>query len=203
MNKTFIDQVEQYINILLLPLEDYYFHQFEHALDVKNRAVELATKEWLNKQQIEILAIASLFHDSWFIIQYDNNEYIGAKIARNYLKSILYPENKIKIVERLIIATKPDYKKPIDILEEIIIDSDLDNLWRDDFFEKENNLKREIETIKKIKLKKPEWHHATLDLLNSYSYFSKVQRKERSEKKKENTEKLKEMIEELEKWEII
>ena len=64
MNKTFIDQVEQYINILLLPLEDYYFHQFEHALDVKNRAVELATKEWLNKQQIEILAIASLFHDS-------------------------------------------------------------------------------------------------------------------------------------------
>ena len=203
MNEIFIKQIEKYVNILLLPLEHHYFHQFEHALDVKNRAVELAQKEWLSEDKIEILAISWLFHDTWFIIQYDNNEYIWAKIARNYLKSILYPEDKIKEIERLILATKPEYKKPIDILEKIIIDSDLDNLWRDDFFEKENNLKKEIETIKNIKLKKPEWHHATLDLLNSYSYFSSIQRQERTEKKNENTEKLKKMIEELEKNEDI
>ncbi len=203
MEKNFIKQVEKHVNDLLLPLENYYFHQFDHALDVKNRAVELAKKEWLNKEQTEILAIASLFHDTWFTIQYDDNEYIWAKIARNYLKSILYPEENIKIVERLILATKPNYKKPIDILEKIIIDSDLDNLWRDDFFEKENNLKKEIEYIKKIKIKMPDWHHAALNLLNNYSFFSKIQQKERTKKKKENTKILKSMIEELEKNETI
>ena len=203
MDEILIKQIEKYVNILLLPLENHYFHQFEHALDVKQRAVELSEKEWLTNEQIEIVAIAALFHDAGFIIQYDDNEYIWAKIARNHLKSILYPEDKIKEVERLILATKPDYKKPIDILEEIIIDSDLDNLWRDDFFEKGNDLKKEIETIKNIKLKKPEWHHATLDLLNSYSYFSATQKQERTKKKDENTEKLKEMIRELESEELI
>lgn len=203
MNKLLLEQIEKYVNILLYPLENHYFHQFEHALDVKNRAIELWKKEWLKDEDVEILAISALFHDTGFIIQYDNNEYIWAKIARNYLKSILYPEERIVIIERLILATIPDYKKPIDILEKIIIDSDLDNLWRDDFFEKENNLKREIETIKKIKIKKPEWHHATLDLLNNYSYFSNTQKLERNKKKEENTKKLKKMIEELEKeWNI-
>jgi predicted RNA binding protein YcfA (HicA-like mRNA interferase family) len=44
------------------------------------------------------------------------------------LKSVLYPKEKIKTIERLILATKPTYKNPIDILEEIIKDADLDNL---------------------------------------------------------------------------
>jgi predicted RNA binding protein YcfA (HicA-like mRNA interferase family) len=35
---------------------------------------------------------------------------------------------KIKTIERLILATKPSYTKPIDILEKIIKDADLDNL---------------------------------------------------------------------------
>lgn len=198
MNKKLMDQIENYVNILLMPLENHYFHQFEHAIDVKNRAIDIAKKEWLTQEEIELVAIAWLFHDTWFIIQYDDNEYIWAKIARNYLRSILYPEEKIKIIEKLILATKPDYKKPENILEKIIKDADLDNLWRDDFFQRENDLKREIETIKKIKIKKPDWHHATLDLMKNYSYFTEYSKIVRWEKKKENMEKLKEMIKELE-----
>jgi len=198
-NTKFIEQIERHVNILLLPLENHYFHQFEHALEVKNRVIDIAEKEWLNTSDIELLTIAALFHDTGFIIQYDNNEYIWAKIARNYLKGILFPEDKIKTIERLIIATKPEYKKPIDILEQIIIDSDLDNLWRDDFFKRWNDLKREIETIKKIKLHKPDWQHASLELLNSYTYFTQTQKEERSNKKAKNAEILKEMIKSEEK----
>lgn len=201
MGNKFIEQIEKYINILLMPLEDHYFHQFEHSIDVKDRAIEIAKKEWLSDEEIEIITIAALFHDTGFIIQYDNNEYIWAKIAKNYLKSVLYPKEKIEIVERLILATKPDYKEPIDILEEIIKDADLDNLGRDDFFEKENNLKNEIETIKRIKFKRTDWHHAALDLINNYSYFTNSQKKERGKKKIENAKRLEGMIKELEsKW---
>jgi predicted metal-dependent HD superfamily phosphohydrolase len=61
------------------------------------------------------------------VIQYEDNEEIGAKIARNFLKSMLYPEEKIKIIEKIILATKPD-SKPHNIYEEVIKDADLDNL---------------------------------------------------------------------------
>jgi predicted RNA binding protein YcfA (HicA-like mRNA interferase family) len=41
---------------------------------------------------------------------------------------MLYPEEKIAIIERLILATDPNYTTPKDILEKIIKDADLDNL---------------------------------------------------------------------------
>jgi len=106
-----ITDAKQYVSYLLLPLEDYYYHHYEHALDVMERAVYLWGKEGANEIEKEILALAGLFHDTGFVIQYDKNEYIGAKIARNYLKTILYPEDRIAQIEALIIATIPS-KKP-------------------------------------------------------------------------------------------
>jgi predicted RNA binding protein YcfA (HicA-like mRNA interferase family) len=41
---------------------------------------------------------------------------------------MLYPEDKILIIEKLILATDPNYKVKDDILEKIIKDADLDNL---------------------------------------------------------------------------
>jgi uncharacterized protein len=76
MENEVIKQIEKYINILLMPLENHYYHQFGHAIDVKNRAIEIAKKEKLSKEEIEIVTIAALFHDTGFIIQYDDNEYI-------------------------------------------------------------------------------------------------------------------------------
>ncbi len=194
MNKDIIKKAESYVNILLMPLENHYFHQFDHALEVKKRSIELAEKEWLEKWQIEILAIAWLFHDTGFIIQYDKNEYIWAKIAKNYLKTIFYPEDRIEIVERLILATDPTYREPKDIMEEIIKDADLDNLWRDDFWKRWNDLKKEIELIKSIKLKDPEWKHASLEFIENHRYFTKSQKEERWEKKLENVRKLAEIV---------
>jgi len=75
-----------------------------------------------------MVAIAALFHDSGFSIQYDKNEFIGAKIAQNYLKSMLYDQEKIQLITEMILATDPDFKNPKNKYEEIIKDADLDNL---------------------------------------------------------------------------
>lgn len=159
-----IHDIKQFVNYLLLPLEDYYYHQYEHSISVMERSLYLAEKENVSEEDKEILAIASLFHDTGFVIQYDNNEYIGAKIARNYLKTNLYPEEKIRAIERLIIATIPD-NEPENLLEKIIKDADLDNLGREDFLQTGEKVKKELETIKNIKIKDPEWQHAALQLI--------------------------------------
>lgn len=196
-----ITDAKKYVNSILMPLENFYYHQYEHALDVMHRASYLWEKEWLNQEDIEMMALAWLFHDTWFTIQYDSNEFIWAKIARNYLKGKLYPDIKIEIIERVILATDPNYTKPIDIYESIIKDADLDNLGRDDFFDKWEKLKMELETIKKIKIKDPDWHHSSLDFLWNHKYYTKTQEIERWWKKKENEEKLKKLINE--EWNVV
>nr|MDD3719906.1 HD domain-containing protein [Candidatus Gracilibacteria bacterium] len=194
LNDKVITEAKNYVNSILMPLENFYYHQYEHAIEVMQRAMYLGEKEGLSDSEIEILALAGLFHDTGFTILYDNNEYIGAKIARNYLKGKLYPDDKINIIERIILATDPNYKNPKDILESIIKDSDLDNLGREDFFDKGEKLKRELETIKKIKIKDPDWHHSSLDFLWNHKYFTSTQTVERGEKKKQNEKMLENMV---------
>jgi hypothetical protein len=41
---------------------------------------------------------------------------------------MLYPDEKIEIIEKIIMATIPTYKNPKNILEKIIKDADLDYL---------------------------------------------------------------------------
>jgi len=179
-NNKNIKKIQKYVNRLLTPLEKHYYHQYNHALEVMERAIYLWKKEWLPNEQIELLGIAAIFHDTGFIIQYNDNEIFWAKIAENYLKTILYSKQNISIVKNLILATSPDYKNPKNILEEIIKDSDMDNLWRDDFFEKTNKIKKEIEAIKKIKIKDPDWHHSSLDLLYEHKFWTKTEKNERN-----------------------
>ena len=195
---TILLEAMRYVNKLLLPLEWLYYHQYNHSLDVMERCIYLWEKEQVPEENLEILALAWLFHDTGFVIQYDDNEYIWAKIARNYLRGLLYSEEKIVVIERLILATQPSYKDPKDILEKIIKDADLDNLWRDDFFDKKEKMKKELETIRNIKLKDPYWDHASLILLDEHKYYTKTQQKERVWKKIENRKLLEKMLKELE-----
>lgn len=195
MNENIIQNAKKYVNKLLYPLENHYYHSYWHAIDVMTRAIYLAEKELLNESDVEILALAWLFHDTWFVIQYDHNEIFWARIAKNYLKSVFYPTEKINLIEKIILATDPAYKNPQNYYEEIIKDADMDNLWRDDFLQKNNDIKREIEIVKNIKINDPEWKHASVELLKEFKYKTNSQKYERDKKKVEN---LKKMLHELE-----
>ncbi len=201
-NNLVIQRAMNYVNQLLIPLEDHYYHHYEHALDVMQRAIYLAKKEGLSDDDIEILALSAIFHDTWFIIQYDKNEPIWAKIAQNYLKMMMYDREKIDLIEQIILATDPDYKTPQNIYEKIIKDADLDNLGRNDFWDKANDLNKEREAIKKIKIKDPNWKHGTIEFLAEHKYYTKTQQYERNHSKKENKQRLQKMVEEFEKDEI-
>ncbi len=193
-SKSLIENIIKYVEGVLSPLEWHYYHSFEHAIDVMNRAKYLWEKENISKSELEILMIAAVFHDTWFIVQYDNNEAIWAKIAKNYLKTIWYQKSKITEIEKLIMATDPWYKEPKNLLESIIKDSDLDNLWRDDFFDKAEKIKKELEVIKWIEINEHDWYHSVLDLMCNHKYHTKTQNSERNEKKDENKKVLKDII---------
>ncbi|MDD4151815.1 MAG: HD domain-containing protein [Candidatus Gracilibacteria bacterium] len=187
-----LKDIMDYVNNLLGPLEHHYYHHYEHTLEVMYRSLYLGQKENLSQSDLELLAIASLFHDTGFIIQYDKNELIGAGIAKNYLNSILFPKEKIHIIEKLIEATIVE-RQPDNLLESIIKDADTDNLGRIDFFDKGARLKKEIETIKNIKILNPDWYHYSLKFLKSHKFYSNSELVEREQIKEENIGKLEEM----------
>jgi hypothetical protein len=45
MQKELISDIKSYVNYLMIPLENLYYHQYEHALSVMQRAIYLATME--------------------------------------------------------------------------------------------------------------------------------------------------------------
>ncbi len=194
MNTT-IKKAAEFVEWLLSPLSEWHFyHNYDHAIEVMERSIYLAKHENIWPEDIETLAIASLFHDTGFIVQYDENEVIWAKIAHNYLKTTGYDDDKIHKIEKLIMATDPDYKHPENILEKIIKDADLDNLGTSDFIRKWDLLLQELKIIKNINLDSHAWHLSALKLIENHVLYTKTQSYERTKWLKANINDLKKLV---------
>jgi len=188
-----INNVLRYILNLLEPINHYPYHNINHTLDVYTRVGYLTDKEWIHGEDKTDLLIAALFHDTGFTVQYTNNERIGMQIARKYLENIQYEESRIQKIERLIFATVL-FSEAHDILEGIIQDSDLDNLWRKDCFVKTLLVRKELNTIAHMKTPKRKWMEFSYNLIWTYQYRTSTARWERNEIKTINTQRLEKKI---------
>ena len=122
--------------------------------------------------------------DSGFIEKYDHNESIGARMAQEILPKYGYTDQHVKTIVELIHATEIPHK-PINKLQEIICDADLDYLGRDDFEMIADNLRRELTEMGKIGSRK-EWDQIQVKFLNQHQYFTQTALQSRQKKKAEN-----------------
>ncbi len=185
-------KAKEYIKILLFDIDKsnwYFYHNLEHTLDVFERASYLAYKEWLDEELKELIQISALFHDVWFADQYDENEPLWAEKAQDFLIKENFPEDKIDIIKNTIIDTIPS-KIPSSKLWFIIKDADMDNLWRQDFFEKNKNLYKELKIIKNLDVDKQTWLENSLKLLKSHKFYTQTQQEERTEQFVKNKKEL-------------
>lgn len=167
------------------------YHNYNHALDVSYHAEKYARYHKLPENKIFLLKSAALLHDIIYVPKAENNEEKSFEYAKLILPTIDYKTNEMKIIGRLILATKWP-TNPQGLLEKIICDADLDNLGRKDFFEKSSNLMQEWE-IPDDKT----WYQNQLSLLKNNHYYTDIARKLRDKGKQENLEKLKKMLEGL------
>ena len=189
-------KAKEYVSKLISPLKEkwYEFHNLDHTLSVYKRASYLAIQEWLDEEMQEIVQLAALFHDTWFVKQYDNNEPIWAEIAEKWLKEQNYPEDKIDIIKQTILATIPDDKEPESILQKIIKDADLDNLWNKSFTRCNLKLKQELENIKWLNISVNERLKNTYNFISWLKFHTQTQIKERQKTFEENKKVLKNKI---------
>ncbi len=171
-----------------LPKNQYY-HNMKHTIDVINQAELIARGENCTDEEILILKTAALFHDSGFIISYDDHEEQGIKLAKEILPQFKYSQEQIKLICEIIYATKfpPNPKTK---LQKIICDSDLDYLGRVDFVPVSNELFKELSVRGKVKSLE-EWNKIQIKFLQGHQYYTETARKLRRVNKLKQLEKLK------------
>jgi len=126
-----------------------YYHCPAHTKDVLRQTLELAAADELDDRDALLLAIAAAFHDAGFLKQRPKNEPIGAKMAVEAMaKSGRFSLDERELVEQMILDTQLVMEGPAQIansrLSPWLLDADLANLGRDDFWDQTKLLAKEL-----------------------------------------------------------
>ncbi len=137
--------------------EGLYYHNLNHTLAVVEHAVNFAERSGLSARDVHLIAIAAAWHDTGFIERRQNNEPIAADLAKVAMeRSGYFSKNEIADVVTAILDTQITYEtqsgtlvqRAMGRLSPWLLDADLANFGRKDFFEKTLKFYREINDVK-------------------------------------------------------
>ncbi len=172
---------------------DLSYHSIEHTLNVELAVQKYAKLEGLDKITIFRLRTAALFHDSGFLIDYDNNEEIGVKILNKYAPDFGFDPSDLKIISAIILATN-NKTEPLTISEKIMCDADHDYLGRKDYHHVAKKLNQELAIYKK-KLSSNEWILLQIEYLEKkHKYYTTSAFNLRQQGKEKRIQELKRLI---------
>ena len=171
-----------------------HYHGIHHTKDVCRAVERLAIWEGIKGEELYLLKTAALYHDAGFIHSYESNEPIGANLAKEMLPNFGYTEDQINLVIDLIEATKMP-QSPKNHLEEVMCDSDLDYLGREDFYPIAETLRQELIEFGKIEDNPMQWVEMNIGFLGSHSYFTESSKRRRQPEKENRIKELKEKLE--------
>jgi class 3 adenylate cyclase len=169
-----------------------YYHSIHHTKDVVKAVERIALLEGVTDEGLFLLKTAAILHDAGFIERYEHNEEIGARMATELLPKYGYTEQHIKTIVELIHVTEIPHK-PINKLQEIICDADLDYLGREDFEEIADRLRIELREMGKIDSDR-KWDEIQIKFLENHQYFTQTAIELRQKKKEENIQMVKDRL---------
>lgn len=171
------------------------YHKLEHSLDVLEAVERIAKAEGVDSKELILLKTAAIFHDSGFMVQYEQNEPVGCEIACEVLPGFGYNPEEIKSICTMILSTAIP-QNPRDHLSEILCDADLDYLGRDDFYRIATDLREELESHGRA-FSEQEWIKFEVDFLEKHQYFTETSRKIREPIKQKYIKELKNALAKL------
>lgn len=172
--------------------DNLYYHCIEHTKDVVHAVERYALMEDVTDEGLFLLKSAATYHDAGFVESYEDNEYIGARMAEEMLPKFGYSHAHIEQIKALIFVTQIPHT-PKNKLEEIICDADLDYLGRSDFHEIADRLRRELREHGKLNSDRV-WDEMQVAFLSGHTYFTKTAIVSRQAKKEQNLQEVKERL---------
>ena len=165
-------RMEEFVfDLLNNQLPDYcFYHNLEHTQYVMEKAIEIGQQEHCSQTETDLLTTAALWHDTGHIHKYAGHEEESCLLARQYLPQFGYDESEIELVCGMIMATKTP-QTPLNRLEEIVADADLEYLGTDSVAEKSNLLFREIQALDPA-MTRNDWLNTQISFIQKHHYFT-------------------------------
>ncbi len=164
------------------------YHNFDHIQDVLQAVMTIGSNEKVSEEELQLLRIAALFHDSGFIFSPRQHEEKGCEIANQFLPSFGFSKNKLVVICGMIMATRIP-QTPQTLLDKILCDADLDYLGREDFYEIGARLSQEMRAGGLVETER-EWNLIQKTFLESHRYHTRYSQTNREEKKKQHLQEL-------------
>jgi len=171
-----------------LPL---FYHNWAHTIGVYDAAVEIAQSEpSLSPDEVQGLKLAAIFHDVGYVYGKEGHEAKSYAMAEEFLSKENYPQEKLLLVEQIIMATQMGHH-PQTLLEKIIKDADLSHLGREDYFESSyEGLTKEISADAGDAFDLRKWRKMSIDFLQKIKFHTKYCQTHYSAQKAKNLERL-------------
>ncbi|WP_026450333.1 HD domain-containing protein [Aequorivita capsosiphonis] len=169
------------------------FHNYQHTLNVVQSVEVIAVKSQLSEEDLELVLISAYFHDVGNIETNRQHEMLSCSIARKFLEKENYAEDKIKTIEKIILATEIN-REPTTLLEEIICDADLAHLGMASFLEQNLQLREEWANFLGLIFTDEEWTDLNLKFLKTHHFYTDVARELFAKQKSENILKFQQTI---------
>ncbi len=197
MQSQTVKNVETYVIDLLKKglKSEHGYHNLQHTLSVRDATQELGNRYRLNEEELELLEIAGLFHDTGFTKTYLGHEEISKQIAADFLEKEQFPKEKIESVGRLIEVTKVGIE-PEFLLEKIIKDADF-NTNGTTYEEKSTALRKEWEVFCKQKMTDDEWAENGLNFWANHRFYTGEAQALYGESKRKTLKSLRKTVEKI------
>ncbi len=167
----------------LSPLLTY--HSLVHTRDdVVPACDRLAVLNNIGGEQRMLLLTAAYYHDLGFVVQRIDHEAVSVGLAAEILPGFSYNHEQVNTIIEMIMATRLP-QTPKTMLEEIIADADLDSLGREDFQQRNQALRREMEAFGQV-YTDPDWYINQYKFVQAHRYFTATARQLRDEGKRKN-----------------
>jgi uncharacterized protein len=150
---------------------NYLYHNPEHTLYVLEKAIEIGRHENCTDEELELLQVAALWHDTGYTKTYKDHEKESCRIARHYLPEYGYTSDYIDRICDMIMVTKIP-QLPKNKAEEILADADLEYLGTSEFGIKSDCLFKELQSLKPA-YTEAEWNQAQVSFITNHHYFTR------------------------------
>jgi len=176
------------IDLLEKEMPRLQYHNIEHIYDVLSASLLIAQHEQLPEDDINILRLAALYHDAGFIHSPKSHEQKGAEMASEMLPAFGLSVSQIDSIRGMILATRIP-QSPVNHLEKILCDADLDYLGRDDFYEIGGRLLEELKAQGVVETER-EWNLVQKTFLESHRYHTQFSKENREAKKHQHIQEI-------------
>lgn len=152
--------------------DKYVFHNFEHTVQTVAAVKVIAEGCQISKQGIELLQLATWFHDTGYAQGPEGHEERSCNYAELFLRGKI-SDSDLQTVLNCIRVTKVP-QQPANLLEQIICDADLSHLGMDIYWDRTGRLRQEFTLTRDQVMSDQEWIDFELNFMLTHEYHTAV-----------------------------